>query len=320
VRRRALLAAGAAALAPSVAATQGPRGPRIGVLLHGRETGFVDRLLALRTGLAERGYVEPRTLELIFRFSDGDVERLPVLARELVAAEPDLIVSSTAIPIRAAMAATTTIPIVFASTADAVRQGLAASLAHPGGNATGSTVLQPELTAKQLELLTELVPGLTRVGALFGRAESATSVEALVAAAAARGIAVQAEPIASSDQAEPAVEALRQAGCQAAIVIGGATILREWPAVAAAARRLPAIAIQREFADSGGLVSYGPDTITMWRRAAYFIDRILKGTKPADLPVEQPAVFQLVINLRAAKALGVTVPHTLVGRADEVIE
>ena len=321
MRRRALLAAGAAAIAPSAAAAQAPRRARIGVLIHNREATVADRILALRAGLAEHGYVEPRTLELIFRFSDGDAERLPVLARDLVAAEVDVIVTAAAPPVRAAVAATRTIPIVFANTADAVRQGLVASLAHPGGNVTGITLLLPDLAAKQIELLAELVPGLTRIGALVGRGASADpSVESITEAAAARGITVHVGPIASGGEAESAVAAFIADGCQAAIVLDGSTRARLRAPVAAATRRLPAISTTREFADAGVLATYGPDFRETWRHSAYFIDRILKGTKPADLPVEQPTVFQLVINLRTAKALGLTVPQTVFGRADEVIE
>ncbi|MFO1304950.1 MAG: ABC transporter substrate-binding protein [Burkholderiales bacterium] len=299
------------------------RRPRIGVLLPGAPEVYAAGVSALREGLAERGYMEPATLELVVRFSDGPNDRLARLARELVAAEVDIIVTSSTPAIRAAMSATSTIPIVFAAVADAVGSGLVASLARPGGNVTGLTLLIPDLGAKQLELLGEIVPGLQRVGVMRGRGEGAQAFETITAALSARGLKARFVEINSRDEIASAFAEIEAARSQALIVVDGPLLNGNHVMIAnrAAAHRLPTISTLRVYVDAGSLACYGPNTFAMWRRAAtHYVDRILKGAKPADLPVEQPTKFELVINLKAAKALGLTIPQKVLLRADALVE
>jgi putative ABC transport system substrate-binding protein len=322
-RRAALLGAGSLLAAATAARAQGSgRRPRVGVLLSGPAAAYANGVAALRRGLGERGYVEPQTLELVFRYSGGELDRLPALARELVALAPDVIVTSSTPGVRAAMAATKTIPIVIAAAADVVGSGLVASLARPGGNVTGLTLLIPELGAKQLELLAELVPGLSRVGVLRGRGEGAQAFETIGAAAAAHGIEARFEEFESADGITPAFAVIAAARCQAVILVDGPSLnpQRELVAKLLEVHRLPGISTLRLFVDAGSLASYGPNAAAMWRRAAHYVDRILKGAAPGDLPVEQPTKFELAINLKTAKALGLTIPPALLVRADEVIE
>lgn len=322
-RRNVLLAAAVLLGTAAVARAQVPVGRlRIGVLLPGPVATYETGIANLRSALGDRGYVEPRSLQLVFRHAGTELDRLPALARELVEAEVDIIVTSATPGARAAMAATKTIPIVIASAADVVGSGLVASLARPGGNVTGLTLLIPDLGAKQLELLGEFVPGLARVGILRGKGEGAQAFETIRAAAAARGIAARFEEVESVAEIAPALAAMTAARCQAVIVVDGPSLNAQTELIARLLvdHRLPAISTLRIYVDAGSLASYGPNVAANWRRAAYFVDRIAKGARPGELPVEQPTVFELAINRRAAKALGLAIPQAVLLRADAVID
>jgi putative ABC transport system substrate-binding protein len=322
MNRRTGMIALLGAIAATIASAQRRR-PRVGVLLPGSEDLYVAYVAALREGLADAGRVEPATLELVFRYSGGSNERLAALARAIVAADVDAIVTSSTPAIRAAMAATSTIPIVFAAVADAVGSGLVASLAQPGGNVTGLTLLIPDLGAKQFELLAEMIPGLQRVGVLRGRGEGAQAFETIAAAIGAHGASAQLVEVDAGDRIAAAFAQLRSAASQALIVVDGPLLNGQRAAIAklATAQRLPTLSTLRIYVDAGSLASYGPNLAAMWRRAGNgYVDRILKGTKPADLPVEQPTTFELVINLKTARALGMTIPQAIRTRAQVLID
>jgi putative ABC transport system substrate-binding protein len=240
-----------------------------------------------------------------------------------VAAQVDVIVTSSTPAIRAAMAATPSVPIVFFAVADAIGSGLVTSLARPGGNVTGLTLLIPDLGAKQFELLVAMIPGLRRIGVLRGRGEGAQAFESIAAAAAAQGVEAQFHELASPEDIGPAFAAMQVARSQAVIVVDGPLLNNLDARVAglAATHRLPMISTLRRYVDAGSLASYGPDVNAMARRAAtHHVDRILKGSRPADLPVEQPTTFELVLNLRTAKALGLDVPRSVRTQANQLIE
>ena len=299
------------------------RKARVGLLLHGTPATYLVAESALREGLAERGYVEPGTLELVIRHSEGVADRLPALARELVATQVDVIVTSSTPSIRAAMAATRTVPIVFFAVADAIGSGLVASLARPGGNVTGLTLLIPDLGAKHVELLTAMIPGLRRITVLRGRGEGAQAFESIADAVAARAVEAQFVELGSPDDIAPAFAAMQASRSQAVIVVDGPLLnnLDALIAALAAAYRLPMISTLRRYVDAGSLASYGPDVNAMARRAAvHYVDRILSGTSPADLPVEQPTKFEFVVNLKTARSLGLAVPRAVLARADHLIE
>jgi len=281
---------------------------------------------AFRQGLREHGYTEGQTLTIEWRFAEGRLEQLPELAAELVRLKVDLIFAETTPAARAAKQATTTIPIVFNPIADAVGEGFVASLARPGGNVTGLTQAAPELSGKRLELLKETVPGMTRVGLLSHPgvpSEAAVKSMLVQTEAAARALRVQLKYLQAhgpNDFAR-ALAAMSRERVDGLILIPSPMFLSERRRIVdlAAKNRLPAMFYFREFAEAGGLMSYGPDLPKLWRSAAAYVDKILKGAKPADLPVEQPTKFELVINMKTAKALGLTIPQTLLQRADEVI-
>jgi len=283
-----------------------------------------NNVAAFRRGLYELGYVEGRNIALEVRSADGDNRRLPTLAAEIVALKPDVIVTNGEPAIRAVKNAAGTIPIVMAIVDDAVALGFAQSLAHPGGNLTGLSILATEILGKRLELLHEVAtdPGCVAVLHLAGPNYDAKAASELAAAAKALGVVLL--PIALADVKEVATgftEMTRQ-HCRALLVMSD-------PLFVDARLQLVELAAQHHIAASydnnlivaaGGLMSYGPDTVDMYRQAAAYIDKILKGAKPADLPIEQPTRFKLVINLKTAKALGLSVPESLLARADEVIE
>ena len=299
------------------------RRARVGLLFHGTPATYLLAASALREGLAERGYAEPSTLELVIRYSDGVADRLPALASELVAAQVDVLVTSSTPAIRAAMAATRTVPIVFFAVADAIASGLVASLARPGGNVTGLTLLIPDLGTKQIELLAAMIPGLRRITVLRGRGEGAQAFESIATAVGAHALEAQFVELGSPDDIAPAFAAMQVSRSQAVIVVDGPLLnnLDVRIAALAATYRLPMISTLRRYVDAGSLASYGPDVNAMARRAAtHYVDRILNGTRPADLPVEQPAKFEFVINLKTAKSLGLTIPRSVLARADQLIE
>ncbi len=328
-RRDFLIAAGALLAAPLVAeAQQAAKVARIGYQSN-RLGAYPHLQEAFRQGLRDLGYVEGRNLVIEYRDAEGTVERLPALAAELVALKVDVIVTaagSTSVPL-AAKQATRTLPIVFASAADPVASGLVTSLARPGGNVTGLSSLNAELVGKRLELLTQAVPGVGQVAVLWlpGALGERTDKEMLTGLeVAARGLGVRLQFVEARGPADfdRAFSAMTKARAGALSVLPSNVFIREHRRLVdlAAKNRLPAVYSAREYVDAGGLMSYGANPTDSSRRAATYVDKILKGAKPGDLPVEQPTKFELVINLKTAKALGLTIPQSLLQRADQVIE
>jgi len=262
-----------------------------------------------------------------YRYSGGKFDRLPALAAELVALKVDVIVASSTPAALAAKQATRTLPIVFAAAGDPVASGLVTSLARPGGNVTGLAVLAPELVGKCLELLTQAVPGVSRVAVLWypgGHGERTEKNILTGAEVAGRALGVRLQFVETRGPADfdGAFAEMTRARAGALTVLPSNMLINERRRLVdlAAKNRLPAVYGSREFVDAGGLMAYGPNFADMFRRAATYVDRILKGAKPADLPVEQPTKFELVINLKTAKALGLTIPQSLLLRADQIIE
>jgi putative ABC transport system substrate-binding protein len=328
-RRTFLAGTGAVLLAAPLAteAQQAGKVPRIGFLALNR-AAYPHVHEVFRQGLHDLGYVEGRNVVIEYRDAGGKVERLPALAAELVALKVDVIVTGGGTPAAlAAKQATKTTPIVFTGTADPVGSGLVTSLARPGGNVTGFSNIAPELVGKRLELLTQAVPGVSRVAVLWqpGAVGERTEKDLLKGAeGAARALGVRLQVVEARGPADidRAFSDMTRARAGALTSLGGPMFFNERRRLVdlAAKNRLPAVFPFREFADAGGLMSYGPNLADLLRRAAIYVDKILKGAKPADLPVEQPTKFELVINLKTAKALGLTIPPSLLGRADEVIE
>jgi putative tryptophan/tyrosine transport system substrate-binding protein len=282
---------------------------------------------ALRQGLRDLGYVEGRNLVIEYRDAEGKVDRLPALAAELVALKVDVIVAPNTPQALAAKRATRTLPIVFCFVADPVASGLVTSLARPGGNVTGLSSLTPELVGKRLELLKQAVPGVSRVAVLWqpgfqGERTEKDMLKGADVAARALGVRLQFVEAQGPADIDRAFSDMTRAHAGAVTVIGSTMIIGERRRLVdlAAKNRLPAVYARREYVDAGGLMSYGSNIADLFRRAATYVDKILKGAKPADLPVEQPTKFELVINLKTAKALGLTIPPSLLGRADQVIE
>jgi len=278
--------------------------------------------------LRELGYVEGRNLVIETRFAEGKLERFPALAAELVALKVDVIFAGGGtLSALAAKQATRTLPIVFAAVVDPIASGVVTSLARPGGNITGLSNLAPELVGKGLELLTQAVPGLTRVAVLWhpgglGERTEQDQLKAAEVAARALGVRLQVVEARGPADIDRAFSEMTRARAGALTVLGSTMFNNERRRLAdlAAKNRLPAVYPLREFVDAGGLMAYGANFADLFRRAATYVDKILKGTKPADLPVEQPTKFELVINLKTAKALGLTIPQSVLGRADEVIQ
>jgi putative ABC transport system substrate-binding protein len=283
---------------------------------------------AFRQGLRDLGYVEGRNVVIEYRDSEGKLERLPALAAELVALKVDVIVAAASNHFAlAAKQATRTIPIVFAAASDPVASGLVTSLARPGGNVTGAAVITSELVGKRLELLTQAVPGVSRVavlwlpGALGERTEKEMLKDADVAARAL-GVRLQFVEVRGPADFDLAFSDMTRARAGALTVLPSNMFLREHSRLVdlAAKHRLPAVYTVKEYVDAGGLMSYGPNVADLFRRAATYVDRILKGAKPGDLPVEQPTKFELVINLKTARTLGLTIPPSVLSQADRIID
>jgi ABC-type uncharacterized transport system substrate-binding protein len=280
-----------------------------------------------RQGLRDLGYVEGRNLVIEYRDAEGKFDRLPALATELVALKVDVIVAPITVAALAAKKATRTIPIVFTSVSDPVGSGLVTGLARPSGNATGLSNLTPELVGKCLELLKQAVPVISRVGALWaqGGLDERTEKDMLKAAevaARALGVRLQFVEARGPEDFDRAFSDMTSAGVGALTMLPTIMLVNERKRLVdlVAKNRLPAVYPLREFVDAGGLMAYGPNLADVYRRAATYVDKILKGAKPADLPVEQPTKFELVINLKTAKALGLEVPPLLIAQADELIE
>jgi len=325
--RRAFVAGALALLvAPLVAeAQQAGKVPRIGVLLGNSQSSHSTHVEAFRQGLRERGNVEGRNIVIEYRYGDANLDRLPKLAADLVGLNVDVIVTSGTPSTRAAQQATRTIPIVMTLVGDPSR--FIASLAKPGGNITGLTQISAELDGKRLELLKEAFPKVSHVAVLVDPTRSAQGVIGALqhTRMAAEALGVKLLPLelrGPNPDLEGAFRAATSERVGALLVAPGpATELHKKRVVVLAAKsRLPAMYGPREFADLGGLMAYAPSYPDLFRRAATYVDKILKGAKPADLPVEQPTKFELVINLKTAKALGLTIPQTLLLRADQVIE
>jgi len=306
------------------AETQQPaKVPRIGFLSAVSPSTISARLDAFRQGLRELGYVEGENIVIEWRSAEGKSDRLPGLAAELVRLKVDLVVSGGVATTRAAKQATVTIPIVMASDDDPVGSGFAASLARPGGNITGLSTLSPEISGKQLELLKEIVSKLSRVaiGGDVTRPGIPQALREINVAADALGVQVQYLELREPKDIETAFRAASKEHADAVLVLGSPVLLSQRRQIAdvAAKSRLPAIYPRPEFVEDGGLMSYGVSFTDLFRRAATYVDKILKGARPADLPIEQPTKFELVINLKTAKQISFTIPPSVLARADRVI-
>jgi len=296
---------------------------RIGFLSTTSPSNVPTRLEAFRQGLRDLGYVEGKNIVIEYRYAEGNIDRLPTLLDELMRLKVDVIVASGPSPTRAAKKATATIPIVMTWDYDPVGNGYVASLARPGGNITGLSILAPEISGKQLELLKEIVPKLSRV-AVLGTSTVPGNAEALKAtelAAQAHKVQLQYLEIRDRKDIETAFQTARKARADAVLALASRVLLTDRTQVAelAVKSRLPAIYGEREHVEAGGLVTYGVSISDLFRRAATYVDKILKGAKPSDLPVEQPIKFEVVINLKAAKQIGLTIPPNVLARADRVI-
>jgi len=318
------LLAGAAAWPNSVAAQPRARRALIAMLVAGTSDGYSDRVQAFKRGLQKLGYLEGRDLDIVERYSDGDPAQLPALARELVKLNPDVIVATSTSTALAAKQATTVVPIVSAILTDPVGQGLAASEARPGGNVTGIQFTLKGLTGKQLELAREVIPQTSNVGLLVHMKNASNPPQRRDAEAAANASGIRLVPVDVdlSDQLGTAFQAFVRERVEWVIVLGDSLFVSERDQIAALAIsiRLPTINADREGVAAGGLMSYGIDNVANHERAAYYVDKILKGAKAGDLPIEFPTKLLLSINLKTARTLGLTMPPMLLARADEVIE
>ena len=303
-------------------AQQPSKVPRIGFLSSFDTAMESPTLEAFRLGLRELGYVEGKTIEIEYRYAEGKLDRLPDLAAELARLRVDVIVTRGSTGVKAAKQATNTIPIVAGSAGDLVGEGFVASLARPGGNITGSTNIATDLSGKRLELLKEAVPKASPVAVLFySNPGSWDEVKATQAAARGLGVKLQLAEVKDPSEIQNAYAAMTKQKAHALIIIQTAfTRVRQRELVELATKhRLPSLCEQADWTTVGCLMSYGPDLLYPWRRAAQYVDKILKGTKPADLPVEQPMKFELVINLKTAKHLSLTIPQWTLMKADRVI-
>jgi putative ABC transport system substrate-binding protein len=326
-RRRMLLAAAtwpALAWAGAVRAQAQAKVRRIGLLSAYSPSDEALWHQAFRQGLRDHGWVEGKNISIEYRYAEGRLDRLPDLAADLVRLKVDVIVASAPTEALAAKKATRAIPIVMAVAGDPVALGLVESLAHPGGNITGLSTLAFELVGKRLELLKEIVPKLSRVAVLWNpqSAPSTLSWKEIQLPARQLGVQLHSLEVRSPNDFDQAFEAATRARAGALTVMPGQVFTVNLKRIAglAAKSRLPSIYHFSEFADAGGLVTYGTDRADLYRRAATFVDKILKGAKPGDLPVEQPTKFELVINMKTAKALGITIPQSVLFGADRVIE
>ena len=312
-------------LSPGAEAQHPSKGPRIGVLLPWSPSSEValSFLKAFREGLRELGYLENRDVTIEYRYGEGVLERLPGAAAELVQSNVEIIVTSAGPPALAAKQATNTIPIVFTQVSDPVAESLVTSLAHPGGNITGLSQTGSDLAGKRLELLREAFPKISHVAALWTSASKAgrTRLQETQSAAQELGLQVLAVEVQKLDDFEGAFKAARAGRAGALIVLQSAftNTHRNRIIELAAKSRLPTMFEEASHIIAGGFMSYGPSFFDLQRRAAFYVDKILKGAKPADLPVQQPTKFELVINLKTAKQIGLTIPPHVLARADRVI-
>jgi putative ABC transport system substrate-binding protein len=319
----ALAASPAIVFKPQSAYAQQPASPRrIGVLLVAFSPES-KQAQAFRQGLRDAGYAEGRDVVIEWRSANGDYARVPGLVADLVQRKVDVIVVESTVAAQAAKRATSTIPIVMALVADPIGSGLVASLAHPGGNVTGLSLMTSELSAKRLQLLKETIPRLTRVAVLWNpdTPYHAKVVEDLKAAAPSLSIKLNFVPARTPEEFGPAFSAANRAHAQALYVLEDPHFFTHRTTLLklASKARLPTMYGQRDYVDEGGLMGYSANFGDLWRRSAGYVDRILKGAKPGDLPIEQPTKFEFVINLKTAKAIGITIPQSILLQADEVI-
>jgi ABC-type uncharacterized transport system substrate-binding protein len=297
--------------------------PRIGYMAAGSRSSDSFRIEAFRLGLRELGYVEGKNIFIDYRFAEGKYDRFSDLAAELMSLKPDVIFTHTTPGALAAKNATATIPIVIAAVGDVERRGIVASLARPGGNITGLTLFGVELDGKRLELLTEAVPKITRVGVLIIPTNPSfrEHVRALAHASDVLRLRLDRVEVVDPIEMESVFSVMAKNRDDAVLVTNDAILHNHRKRIAelAARHRLPSAEL-REFAEDGGLMAYGPDLSSMFRRAAVYVDKILKGTKPSDLPIERPTKFELVFNLKTAKQIGLTIPPNVLARADKVIK
>jgi putative ABC transport system substrate-binding protein len=323
-RRRIVLVAALAALLVArqhPSAQQAPaKIPRIGILSPAArsDTAIFD---AFRKGLADLGYIDGQNIRIEYRLSAGDFSRLPAMAEELVRLPVDVILTDGP-TVMIAQEATRTIPIVGGVGPDPVATGLIRSFAHPGGNVTGFSAFGVELSGKRLQLMKEASPAISHMWALWNPAGSTSIRRATEEAARTLGVELRIVEVATPDQIRAGFETAATGGAKALVVLPDAMFWNERARIVALAAEsgLPAIYPEREYADEGGLLAYGVNVPDQWRRRATYVDKILRGTKPGDLPIEQPTTFELVVNLKTAKSLGLTIPSSILARADEVIE
>ncbi len=323
-RREFITLIGGAAVAwPLAARAQQTRIFRIGFISPASPASMEPRTERFRRGLNELGYVENQNTNIEYRWAEGKEDRLQGLAAE-IASKVDVIVAHGVLAALSARHASTSTPIVCFGCGEVISSGLVASLSHPGGNITGQTILAPEASGKRVELLKEAVPGITRLGVLWNSANPVSGPELKETEEAARagGLELRSISVTKPSEFAQAFNSMSDEHAGAVLVLSDAMFFgnRKQIAELAIAKRLPAVSWSNEFAKSGFMMSYGPDVYELAQRAATYVDKILKGTKPSDLPIEQPTKFEFVVNLKIAKALGLTVPPALLGRADEVIE
>jgi putative ABC transport system substrate-binding protein len=326
-RRTFLAGTGAVIFAAPLAAEPQQAGKVWRIAYLGNSSAALESELvaAFRQGLRDLGYVEGRNIVIEYRWAEGQYDRFPGFIAEAIQSKVDIIVTAGTPAILAAKEGTRTIPIVMAVIGDPIAAGVVPSLARPGGNITGSTSMTPEIDGKRLELLKELVPRVSRVAVLWNPANPNNAARLKGMQAAAQALRLTLEPVvgaADGQQLDKGFGEIVAARAEALIMESDRALLAQRARIVdfAAKRRLPALYAYREFVEGGGLASYAPSYPAMFRRAATYVDKILRGAKPADLPVEQPTKFDLVINLKTAKALGLTIPSSLLGRADEVIQ
>jgi ABC-type uncharacterized transport system substrate-binding protein len=324
-RRTLLLTPLLALLGSRMAGAQGPSElRRVGILASSTKESFGRNVQTFREELATLGWAEGRNLGIAARYAGERYSQLPYLAAELIKLKVDVIFAMAVPAIQATKRATTTIPIVFETLGDAVSTGMVANLARPGGNVTGVSGFAPELSSKRLALLRDLLPGATRIALLANRSNPATAVVIRTTEAAAQELRVQLVVIdvPRTDALDAAFAAIVRKRCDAFVLAADPMLFSQRQRIVelAVRHRLPGCYEYRDFAEFGGLLSYGPDPHERFRRAAAYVDRILRGAQPGDLPVEQPRTFQLVLNLRTARSLGLTIPPSVRLRADHVIE
>jgi putative tryptophan/tyrosine transport system substrate-binding protein len=324
--RRAFIVMAAGLLAAPLAAEAQPAPGvhRIGFLGNSTPALEVNLVGPFREGLRELGYLEGQNILIEYQWAEGKYERFPALIAELLARKVKLIVTAGTPASHAVKKATTSVPLVMVAVGDPVASGLVPSLTRPGGNITGLTSISEEIEGKRLELLREVAPNVAHVAALgnFGNASQKKAFEALRAAAAVLRIKLRSLDVRTADQLDEAFDVMVRERPEALLVFADRVFLHNRVRIMdfATKHRLPGVHAYRELVEVGGLMSYGPSYAGMHRRAAYYIDRILKGAKPGDLPVERPKTFELIVNLKTAKALGLTIPPSVLARADEVIQ